>query len=221
MVRYHLEIRGSGLIKNRYGWYNRHRAADRADIYDYELRTYGPNLNYDDFISNFTAAKFDAKSWVDLFDEAGANYFVLTSKHHDGFSLFDTQNTTNRSALHYGPHRDVFKEVFDAAKTYQPHLHRAAYYSMTEWWNPDFGKYGFAERPGNTSTTWPGILATNPYTGLTEPYVGYVPVDDYLSDLQLPQMNILSYEYESEIMWCDTGVSLHRLQILSPTHFLV
>lgn len=34
---------------------------------------------YDDFIANFTASKFNASSWVDLFDKAGARYFVLVT----------------------------------------------------------------------------------------------------------------------------------------------
>lgn len=60
-------------------------------------------------------------------------------QHHDGFALFDPKATSNRSALNYGPKRDLLKELFDAAKTYQPHLHRGTYFSLPEWYNPDFG----------------------------------------------------------------------------------
>lgn len=188
-----------------YWWYGHHRAADKADIYDYHLRTYGPDIVYDDFFSNFTGALFDAKAWVDLFAEAGAQYFVFTSKHHDGFAMFDTGNTTGRNSLNYGPHRDVLRELFDAAKTYQPHLHRGTYFSLPEWYNPDFGPYGYAETAGNASVSWPGILANNPYTGAVEPYTGRLPINDFIEDLMLPQMNKLAYDYETEIMWCDCG----------------
>lgn len=88
---------------------------------------------YDDFFTNFTAESWDAKGWVDLFADAGAQYFVITSKHHDGFALFDTEETTHRNALHYGPKTDLLKELFDAAKTYQPQLHRGTYFSLPEW----------------------------------------------------------------------------------------
>ena len=45
----------------------------------------------------------------------------------------------------------------------------------------------------------------NPYTGAEIPYSGYVPVNDFVLDLQLPEMNQLAYDYETEIMWCDIG----------------
>lgn len=45
-----------------YWWYGHHRNADKADVYDHQLDAYGPNVVYDDFFSNFTAANWDAKS---------------------------------------------------------------------------------------------------------------------------------------------------------------
>jgi alpha-L-fucosidase len=49
--------------------------------------TYGENIVYDDFIANWTASNWNPDNWTDLFAGAGAKYFVLTSKHHDGFAL--------------------------------------------------------------------------------------------------------------------------------------
>lgn len=43
-----------------------------AEMYQYNLKTYGPHHVYDDFIQNFTASVFDPKEWVDLFADAGA-----------------------------------------------------------------------------------------------------------------------------------------------------
>lgn len=45
----------------------------------------------------------------------------------------------------------------------------------------------------------------NPYTNEVIPYTGYVPVDDFVLDIQLPQQNILAYNYDTELMWCDIG----------------
>ncbi|KAF2091496.1 glycoside hydrolase family 29 protein [Saccharata proteae CBS 121410] len=188
-------------------WYSHHRAADKADTYDYDLRTFGPSTVYDDFFQNFTAANYDPKAWVDLFSDAGAQYFVVTTKHHDGFALFDTKQTSNRNSLQYGPKRDLLRELFDAAKTYQPHLHRGTYFSLPEWYNPDFAPYGFAQTTGNASTSWPGILATNPYTGAPEPYTGRIPVTDFITDVMVPQQEILAYDYGTDIMWCDCGAA--------------
>ncbi|KAI0150801.1 glycoside hydrolase family 29 protein [Xylariaceae sp. FL1272] len=179
-------------------WYSTHHPqADRSDFYDYRLNTYGANWSYDDTFPSFTASKFDPKAWVALFAEAGAQYFVITSKHHDGFALFDTGETSNRSSLHYGPKRDLLKELFDAAATYQP-------------FNPDFGLYGFDQLPTSSdpgTSSWPGILARNPYTNATEPYTGHVPVSDFITDVMLPQMQTLAFDYATEIMWCDIGAA--------------
>ena len=51
------------------------------------MSTYGPDVVYDDFIANFTASAWNPDDWVDLFVNAGAKYFVLVTKHHDGFAL--------------------------------------------------------------------------------------------------------------------------------------
>lgn len=56
-----------------------HNKDDKAHIRDYHLEHYGPDLNYDDFIANFTGEGFDAKAWVDLVADAGAQYFVPTT----------------------------------------------------------------------------------------------------------------------------------------------
>ncbi|KAI1773778.1 glycoside hydrolase family 29 protein [Hypoxylon cercidicola] len=189
-------------------WYSTHHPqADRSDFYDYRLRTYGEDWAYDDTFEDFTASSFDAKAWVDLIADAGAQYFVITSKHHDGFALFDAGASSNRSAVHYGPHRDVLGELFDAAATYQPSLKRGTYFSLPEWFNPDFGPYGFDQVDSPGTSSWPGIPATNPYTGVVEPYVGRVPVEDFLTDLMLPQMETLAYTYGTDIMWCDCGAA--------------
>ncbi|RMZ81790.1 hypothetical protein DV738_g2043, partial [Chaetothyriales sp. CBS 135597] len=189
-------------------WYSTHHPqADKSDFYNYRLEHFGKDWAYDDTFEDFTASKFDAKEWVDLFADAGAKYFVITTKHHDGFALFDTAQTTNRSALHYGPRRDLLRELFDAAEKYQPTLKRGTYFSLPEWFNPDFGPYGFNQSPANTTVSWPGILAKNPYTGVEEPYTGRVPVNDFITDIMVPQMEILAYEYSTDIMWCDCGAA--------------
>ncbi|KAK2026054.1 alpha-L-fucosidase [Colletotrichum zoysiae] len=189
-------------------WYSTHHPeGDRSNFYEYRLDTYGPDWAYDDTFPEFNASRFDPKEWVDLFADAGAKYFVITTKHHDGFALFDTEETSNRSAIHYGPKRDLLKELFDAAETYQPSLKRGTYFSLPEWFNPDFGPYGFVQSPAPSSVSWPGILAPNPYTGEPEPYTGRVPVNDFVADLMVPQMETLAYNYGTDIMWCDCGAA--------------
>ncbi|ETS74158.1 hypothetical protein PFICI_14024 [Pestalotiopsis fici W106-1] len=189
---------GSNETYAEWYWWNLNGGPDTSDrTYEYHLETYGPNFVYDDFISNFSAAGFDAKEWVDLFADAGATYFVHVSKHHDGYALFDLPaNVSQRTSVALFPHRDFIQETFAAAETYQPQLHRAVYYSLPEFFHPDYVPYGFGR--------WPGGNATNPFTNETLPYTGYVPVDDYVRDLVLPEMQTLA-SLGTEIMWCDIG----------------
>ncbi|TLD05922.1 uncharacterized protein PgNI_09032 [Pyricularia grisea] len=192
-------------------WYSTHPPpADRSGFREHRLRTYGKDWAYDDTFPDFTADKYDPKEIVDLIADAGAKYFVLTTKHHDGFAIFDAGKTSNRTSLHYGPKRDLLGELFEAAAKYHPTMKRGTYFSLPEWFHPDWAKYGFdqfnrTENPGTTS--WTGGLALNPYTGVKEPYTGYIPVNDYISDLQVPQMETLAYKYGTDIMWCDCGAS--------------
>ncbi|KAF6836364.1 glycoside hydrolase family 29 protein [Colletotrichum musicola] len=189
-------------------WYSTHHPdGDRSNFYGYRLDTYGPDWAYDDTFPEFTASQFDAKEWVDLFADAGAKYFVITTKHHDGFAIFDAGATSNRSSIHYGPKRDLLKELFDAAETHQPDLKKGTYFSLPEWFNPDFGPYGFVQFPTPSAVSWPGTLAPNPYTGEPEPYTGHVPVGDFITDLMVPQMEALAYDYGTDIMWCDCGAA--------------
>ncbi|EMR67102.1 putative glycoside hydrolase family 29 protein [Eutypa lata UCREL1] len=72
-----------------YWWWLNLGAGDSIQVWEHHRDTYGENLVYDDFIPEFTASEFDPKEWVDLFVDAGAQYFVQTSKHHDGYALMD------------------------------------------------------------------------------------------------------------------------------------
>ncbi|KAJ7695508.1 glycoside hydrolase family 29 protein [Mycena rosella] len=187
-----------------YDWDIRHPPNSSNPTWVHHLETYGKDVIYDDFIPDFTASKFNASAWVDLFDRAGAKYFVLVTKHLDGFALFDTGNTTNRNSVQLGPKRDLVAELLQTAKAEKPEIHRGTYYSMPEWqvllsFSPDYAKYGFG--------LWPGGLAHNAFnvSPALEPYTGRLNISDYLEDLQLPQMVDLAVTYDTEIMWCDIG----------------
>ncbi|KAJ6276640.1 glycoside hydrolase [Bipolaris maydis] len=185
----------------------------KSQTYQYHRETYGENFNYDDFIPSFTGDKFNAKEWVDLIAEAGAKYLVPVTKHHEGFAIFDVPTSTSlRSSVKLGPKRDFLAELMNAAKTYHPDIRRGTYFSMPEWFNPDYSKYATDCCGG-----FPGGPPKNPYTGVEVPYTGHVPVSDYVTDLQLPQMETLAYDsrYETEIMWCDIGGANNATIMLS------
>jgi alpha-L-fucosidase len=88
------------------------------------------------------------------------------------------------------------------------------YYSLPEWFHPDYKKYGFSAWPGgkiqmlvsrrSVRLTVIQGNATNPFTNVSLPYTGYVPLTDYVTDKIVPEMDILA-EMGTEIMWCDIG----------------
>ncbi|KUL84718.1 hypothetical protein ZTR_07609 [Talaromyces verruculosus] len=182
-------------------WMRQHDPNYKTKTYQYHLETYGENFNYDDFMSNFTDVAWDPKKWMDLIAASGARYFVPVTKHHDGFALFDfPTNISMRSSIHYGPQRDFIGELLATAKQYYPEIRRGTYFSLPEWYNPAYAEYAITWGGG-----FPGGPPVNPYTNKTIPYTGYVPVNDFVTDIQLPQMQQLAYQYETELMWCDIG----------------
>ncbi len=95
---------------------------------------YGPNFKYQDFAPQFTAALFKPDQWADIFKNAGAQYVVLTSKHHDGFALWPSAEALNWNAVDASPHRDLAGDLTKAVKA--KGLHMGFYYSLYEWFNP-------------------------------------------------------------------------------------
>ncbi|KAI4520557.1 glycoside hydrolase [Schizophyllum commune Loenen D] len=175
----------SGTQYAEWYWYWQHNPANASSaVWTHHKETYGEDFFYDDFFPMFTADAFDAEEFVGFVADVGAKYFVITTKHHDGFALFDTGASSNRNSLNYGPKRDLIAEIMLAANNTQPQLHRGLYYSLPEWFNPS-NAYDASAPP--------------------EPYTGYVEVDDFLQDIMKPQMEALFYQYETDILWCDVG----------------
>lgn len=175
-------------------WYM-HDMSTNNNTKAYHLKTYGEQFLYDDFFDKFTAAKFDASEWVALMEASGARYSVGTTKHHDGFALFDTKETSNRNSLKYGPKRDLMKELMLAAQNSTVRF--GTYFSPVEWYNPIQNPYGFE--------LFVGGPYRNAYTGEAVPYTGFIEKDDFIDDIQSPQQQILMEDYRTNIMWCDIG----------------
>ncbi|MGY4979468.1 alpha-L-fucosidase [Streptomyces sp. 900105755] len=181
-------------------WYWDQMQDPNNPTYAYHRDTYGADFAYDDFIPRFTAEKFDPRAWVELFRDAGAQYHVLTSKHHEGFALWDTK-VSDRNAVKLGPKRDLVKELFEASRRYTPELHRGLYFSMPEWFNPD--------------SPWTGHAPRNPYTLDPLPYTGYTSGKDFVRDYQAPQLLELIHGYDPEIIWCDIGGANDSVDVLA------
>lgn len=81
------------------------------------------------------AENYDPASWARLAREGGMKYIVLTTRHHDGFALWDSE-TTGFNAARMGPGRDLLPEFVAAARA--EGLHVGFYYSVADWTHPDY-----------------------------------------------------------------------------------
>ncbi|RYY16467.1 MAG: alpha-L-fucosidase, partial [Chitinophagaceae bacterium] len=100
----------------------------------HHLKTYGPDFKYNDFVKDFKAEMFNPDQWANLFEQSGAKYVVLTSKHHEGFPLWPSVHSWNWNSMDVGPHRDLAGDLSKAVK--KKGLKMGFYYSLYEWYNP-------------------------------------------------------------------------------------
>lgn len=94
-----------------------------------------PVEEYDNLYKQFNPVKFNAEEWVKLAKDAGMKYIVFTSKHHDGFCMWNTKYT-DYNIMNSPFKRDVMKELADACKKYGMAL--GFYHSTCDWHHPDF-----------------------------------------------------------------------------------
>lgn len=98
------------------------------------------NINYLEYAkmpAGFYPAKFDAEEWVKAFKDAGVNYITFTSRHHDGFSMFNSKASEGYNIVEATPFkRDVIKELADACSKYGITLN--FYYSHLDWHRLDY-----------------------------------------------------------------------------------
>jgi len=90
----------------------------------------------------FNPVRFDATKLVQIAKVAGVKYIVITSKHHEGFCLFDSQHTAY-DVMSTPLHRDVVKELSEACRREGVRL--GFYYSILDWHHPDY----LPRRPGD------------------------------------------------------------------------
>lgn len=94
--------------------------------------------NYRALAARFTADKLDVDAWVRAARDAGMKYMVLTTKHHDGFCLWDTR-TTDFNAANIGPHRDVVRAYVNACRRYEMRV--GLYWSWIDWNYPPWAEH--------------------------------------------------------------------------------
>lgn len=97
------------------------------------------NRTYYDLAEDFHAELFEPDEWAKLFENAGAKYVVLTSKHHDGYCLWPSEQASLTWGFPWssdvvGPGRDLVGDLFKALN--KTKVKPGLYYSLYEWYNP-------------------------------------------------------------------------------------
>lgn len=93
------------------------------------------NEQYQKYFDEFNPDHFEPKKWAKEAKAAGMKYAVLTTKHHEGFCLFDSK-FTNYKATNTAAKRDLVKEYVDAFRA--EGIKIGFYYSLIDWHHPDF-----------------------------------------------------------------------------------
>jgi alpha-L-fucosidase len=110
-----------------------------AHTWAFHQRVYGADFQYFDFAPMFRAELFDPDQWADVFVRSGARYVALTSKHHEGFTLWRSEEANRAwgrpwNSVDVGPKRDLVLDLSEAGR--RKGLHMGIYYSLYEWYNP-------------------------------------------------------------------------------------
>lgn len=126
-------------VYDRYAeWYWRKLTDPKGKTYPFfqafHEKNYGKDFKYQDFANAFKAELFKPDEWADIFKQSGAKYVVLTSKHHEGFTLWPSAQAWNWNAVDVGPHRDLAGDLIKAVRAKD--LRMGYYYSLYEWFNP-------------------------------------------------------------------------------------
>jgi alpha-L-fucosidase len=116
-----------------------------------------PRDEYMGLMSQFNPSRFDADEWIDIAQSAGAKYITLTTKHHDGFCLFDSDLTDFKiTNTPFG--RDLVGELVEAC--HRRDMRIVLYYSQPDWHHPNFvnrpGAFKeWLEEPPGSEPDWP------------------------------------------------------------------
>ena len=97
------------------------------------------NISYEDYMKQcegFTASNYDPKAWAELFKKAGAQYVVMTSKHHDGVALFDTKYSDLNVVKKTPAGKDLVKGYTEAVR--EAGMKVGIYFSLIDWSDPRY-----------------------------------------------------------------------------------
>ncbi|HEX5167759.1 MAG TPA: alpha-L-fucosidase [Cyclobacteriaceae bacterium] len=168
-----------------------------------------PVNDYKEFAKQFNPTKYDPDAWVRMARDAGMKYIVITSKHHDGFALFDSEasNWNVVDATPYG--KDLIEPLAAACKKYGIKL--GLYYSQAQdWCNPGGAA---ARRPASEGWSNPDSARIDAYTkehkGHWDPIQESKTMSQYIDEVAVPQVREILTRYgEIAVLWWDTPTDM-------------
>lgn len=130
-------IPNSGDSYSEWYWYRLNEK--QKDFKTFHDKNYGSDFQYPQFESQFKAEMFNPQQWADVFKKSGARYVVLTSKHHEGYTLWNNAEADRSwqrpwNAVTGTPKRDLLGDLTNAVR--DAGLKMGYYYSLYEWFNP-------------------------------------------------------------------------------------
>jgi len=120
-------------------WYWYRLFEKQKDFMAFHNKNYGSSFAYQQFEPMFKAEMYDPNQWADIFKRSGAKYVVLTSKHHEGYALWNSaeaDKTWGRpwNSVTGTPKRDLLGDLTNSVRN--AGLKMGVYYSLYEWFNP-------------------------------------------------------------------------------------
>jgi len=168
-----------------------------------------PVADYQRMARQFNPVNYNPDAWVKMAKDAGMKYIVITSKHHDGFALFETKASKWNvvDATVYG--KDLLKPLAEACKKYGIKL--GFYYSQAQDWNNPGGSA--ARRPTKEGWANPDSVIIDAYTkehrGHWDPAQEKKTFAQYIDDVAVPQVKELLTNYgELAVLWWDTPTDM-------------
>ncbi|MEG2373235.1 MAG: alpha-L-fucosidase [Niameybacter sp.] len=150
---------------------------------------------YLDQLNGFTAKNFDADKWADLIEKSGARYAVLTSKHHDGVAMFDTQYSDLSVVKRSPAKRDIVKE-FNAA-IQKRGIRTGVYFSLIDWSHPDYASvYPGGQVPED-------LTSMNKYTGPTDGIQDEARWENFIQFNRNQLGELLTNYGQVDLLWFD------------------
>lgn len=112
------------------------------------------NEAYEKYFEAFDPKRYNPTDWAKLAKYAGMKYAVMTTKHHDGFCLFDSKHTEYKST-NTKARRDLIREYVEAFRA--EGLKVGFYYSLLDWHHPDYPHYGDENHPDRENKEFEGV----------------------------------------------------------------